>query len=569
MELNLLENQAELRRAFLQAILDSPSRNKLIVAGPGTGKTFTFGTLIRQSGEGDKLALTFIRRLVADMYQEFGDIAEVKTFHSYCKRLLHERFGSIELAPYLNSIMIQDAVALGHPPVNFRRSFQTLDEESWEIAFYLVRGDYYAAVSFDDAVYRVYREVNRGNLQIPDYELVVIDEYQDFNILEVSFLEILRQNNPILIVGDDDQAVYQLRNSSSQYLRERYSSGEFDSFELPFCSRCPRCVVDATDNFIQASQNDGALSGRVPRRFIPFLEGKEDLNDRYPSIAIGQTTNVACLRNLVTQIIEGIPEGEHAEARRESYPSVLIVGKRQYLNPLYKVLEGEFSDISFSQSSEPSYSYTDAYHLLLDDDNSNLGWRILAGLELPEDQLNDHIRNSNNGGLFRQLLSEEFITKHQSVLGELRREDRTQLDLDLLNRELGDDYLIILDHFFPEEPEDCTEFDPSEPSILLSSFEGCKGLSAGHVILVGINEGEMPSLSVDGEVDDIEYSKFIVGMTRTRYQLYIFSNRWFFKPENPGFTPSRFVSMLPEHLVTDYGYIKSANIGTLIEGVFG
>ena len=63
--------QKRARAKCLQDILDSDQPRKLIVAGPGTGKTFTFGELLRRSG-GRNLAMTFIRRLVADMESKLG-----------------------------------------------------------------------------------------------------------------------------------------------------------------------------------------------------------------------------------------------------------------------------------------------------------------------------------------------------------------------------------------------------------------------------------------------------------------------------------------------------------------
>lgn len=55
------------------------------MAGPGTGKTYTFGQIFRNSGEGEYLALTFIRKLKIDMAAELEELAEVKTFHEYCR----------------------------------------------------------------------------------------------------------------------------------------------------------------------------------------------------------------------------------------------------------------------------------------------------------------------------------------------------------------------------------------------------------------------------------------------------------------------------------------------------
>ena len=132
---DLLNDQAAKRQHCLQAILASESPRKLIVAGPGTGKTYAFGELFRSLPAGSKLALTFIRKLVADMNSEFGDIAEVKTFHAYCKMLLHQRFGGIDLVPFLDLVIQEDARAEGLKFSDFRDAFQTLQEDSPEIAY--------------------------------------------------------------------------------------------------------------------------------------------------------------------------------------------------------------------------------------------------------------------------------------------------------------------------------------------------------------------------------------------------------------------------------------------------
>ena len=103
MTIDLLQDQAAQRQKYLDAILRSSSPRKLIVAGPGTGKTYTFAQLLRKSGTGHKLALTFIRKLVVDMESEFGELAEVKTFHAYCKKLLHEKLRWNRLFPLLDA----------------------------------------------------------------------------------------------------------------------------------------------------------------------------------------------------------------------------------------------------------------------------------------------------------------------------------------------------------------------------------------------------------------------------------------------------------------------------------
>ena len=74
----------------VQRILKSNSRRKLIVAGPGTGKTTLFKKLL-ESSPGDRksrLVLTFITNLRDELEKVLSDLANVSTLHGYCQALL-------------------------------------------------------------------------------------------------------------------------------------------------------------------------------------------------------------------------------------------------------------------------------------------------------------------------------------------------------------------------------------------------------------------------------------------------------------------------------------------------
>ena len=182
------------------------------------------------------------------MASVFGDLAEVKTFHAYCKKILHEQNGKVELFPFLTQIIEKDSSYLGLALRDFDNKFQVLDENSSEVAFYLKRGDYYDAVSFNDSVYRLYKILKKEPDIIPAFNQILIDEFQDFNPLEVAFINELENKGNILIVGDDDQSVYEGRCASPNHLREKYHSGEYEIFDLPFCGRCPEVIVSAANS---------------------------------------------------------------------------------------------------------------------------------------------------------------------------------------------------------------------------------------------------------------------------------------------------------------------------------
>lgn len=557
---NLLEGQKEKRRKYLEEILSSDSPRKLIIAGPGTGKTFTFGEVLKKHKGKQNLALTFIRKLVTDMEKDLGDYAEVKTFHAYCKKLLHKQNGRIELAPFLTKIIESDAVILERDLDSFDEKFQILAEGSPEVQFYLERGDYYEVISFNDSVFRLYTSVRDGNFELETYNQVVVDEFQDFNPLEVAFINELEKKSPILIVGDDDQAVYHARNSSPDYLREKLNSDKYQVFQLPYCSRCPQVIVHATNAFIQRVIKAGGFTSRIDRPFAPYLEGKEYENSTYPKIVSATTTNIACLSKLVISEIGKIPEIDIQEAQEKNYPCVLIVGKRQYLNPVAKKLRETFVNVNFTEAQNPDYSILDAYELLLAQENSNLGWQILAEFEFEEDQFGDMLRASLDGIPFVRFLPQEFVEKHESVIQILRSEQLSEDDRIKLVELLGDKGDAVVKYFFPLEDEMEQEVDSNQPTILLSSFEGCKGLSAGHVFVVGLNDSVMPKIQ-DNQIDDIECCRFLVALTRTRKCCYLISNKWDYSPKGQKtFQRSTFMSLIPGEFLDEKGYLTSKDI---------
>jgi len=64
------------RRAKVDAVLQSKSQKKIVVAGPGTGKTFLFKEILKDKK--NSLALSFVNSLVEDLSLELCGLSEVK-----------------------------------------------------------------------------------------------------------------------------------------------------------------------------------------------------------------------------------------------------------------------------------------------------------------------------------------------------------------------------------------------------------------------------------------------------------------------------------------------------------
>ena len=232
-------------------------------------------------------------------------------------------------------------------------------------------------------------------------------------------------------------------------------------------------------------------------------------------------------------------------------------GEETILNPLAKKLKDVFANVNFAKSEKPDYSILEAYELLLNKIRSNLGWRILAEFEFSEDQMRDMIRASFDGIPFIRFLPQDFVDKHESVVALLRSEQLNEDDRLKLVELLGDKGDKVVKHFYPLEDENQQEVNKNQPTILLSSFEGCKGLSAGHVFVVGLNDGVMPKIQ-DSQIDDIDCCRFIVALTRTRKQCYLFSNKWDYSPKGKKASKrSTFLSLIPNEYLDERGNLAS------------
>ncbi len=563
--------QREEREKYVEDILSSTAKKKIIVSGPGTGKTYTFGELLRKNHDGNNLAMTFIRKLVRDLDTKLSSYAEVKTFHAYCKKILHERNGRVRIVPYLTKILKKDSLILEKEFNDFDAKLREINDKSPGFEFYLKRGDYYEVVGFDDSVYRVLKLSQKEPDILPCFDQIVIDEFQDFNTLEVSFINELEKKGKILIVGDDDQAVYDDRSSSFKYIREKYSSGQYEKFLLPFCSRCTKVIVNAVNKITSEAHRLGKLQGRIQKRYECYLDEKEADSLKYPHIITAQFSTAQVLAEYICKEIINIPEEEiiRSNDKENGYPTVIIAGPKQYLEKVYEVVSKKYKRTSFSPSENISYSSIDGYELLLEDENSNLGWRILVEY-FDLERLKNVVIESEKGIPILKLLKINFVSDHRRIIDSLKKIKDSRVitaeELEHLQNLLKVNMTEILEYFTPKERKTEDESLDIEPSIILTSYKGCKGLSASYVFIVGMNNGDLPRNKTN--ISDVEICQFIVALTRTRKCCYLLSTKWLIAPRNKkGWIPykekSEFISWIPGDLMKNMGYITTKDLAKL------
>jgi DNA helicase-2/ATP-dependent DNA helicase PcrA len=244
------------------AAVTLPNQSALILAGAGSGKTRVLTTRIAwliQTGQvapNSILAVTFTNKAAKEMLTRIAAMLPINvrgmwvgTFHGLCNRLLraHHRdaglpqtFQILDSADQLSAIKrllksnsIDDEK---YPPRSLQQFISSAKEAGLRANAVEVNDDYnrrfvelysmYDAqcqregvVDFSELLLRCYELLLRNEALRNHYQErfrhVLVDEFQDTNVLQYKWLKLLAgQNNAIFAVGDDDQSIYRFRGAN-------------------------------------------------------------------------------------------------------------------------------------------------------------------------------------------------------------------------------------------------------------------------------------------------------------------------------------------------------------------
>jgi superfamily I DNA/RNA helicase len=485
---------------------------RIVVAGPGAGKTSLFKKLLKQSkdanSEARHLVVTFINALAHELKRDLSDLSYVSTFHGFCKQVLHQqprfRGGLTEnfgLFPKLPSIIKNDWMLLMEAedaPEFVKRMREARDDD--EIGFYMDRATHYDAAAFDDIVFRVYATLKKYPDAAPQHELILVDEYQDFNLLEISLIDALSRKSAIVVAGDDDQVLYgAFRNSDWSFIRECYASQDYEPHGLPFCLRCPEVIVNAFDDVIREATKNGYLKKRIAKDYRYFPPVKMSDSTNHPKIIVLKTsiqkkTGGNYFGKAVEYVAKGIPP-DHIKASREGgYPTILVIGNKQYLQQISVYLKDAgyvLDERSDTDGQNDKVKRNDALEILKASPDSTLGWRIMLEVDNPS--------------FFRK--SAKQILRAKPLVEALPADYREKVIEEV------EKYTLPAAIPPPAVP------DIDKPTIKLTSYQGAKGLSAQYVFIAGLHDGDLPRK--ESSITDIEICKLLVALTRTRKQCFI------------------------------------------------
>lgn len=576
------EAWAAARNRRVEELIQSDARKKLIVAGPGTGKTYAFKRLL-QGSPGSNLAMTFINALVADLAKSLEGISEVYTFHGFCRLLLHSIdvpgiTRGVDYFPAFNRIIAEDISLVDELPTersDVEEALHKISDSDRLITLTLRSGDYYDAVGHTDAVYRVWKRIDEAPEDLPLYDQVVIDEYQDFSQLEVNFIGVIADRNSTLVVGDDDQALYGFKHASPDFLRRLAADEAWVRFELPFCTRCTEVIVRSVHLVIAAAQSMGLLQGRIHKPYICYLPEKREESATYPLIEHAacsvERNNAPYMAKYIHQKILEIPKTETEDSYTQGHPTVLVIGPMQFSRRIFSYLSSYFEDVELKEGGDVPIGLLDGYRRLIHNGRSRLGWRIVMTVDPPDDMprlLHDALIEGHE---LADLLPAGFRNRHlrnARVVGKLLQEEElTEGEVLLIEEELGIPFLDLRRELLGETNEEEDSGDerngterPRQPRIIVTSLVGAKGLQADHVFVVGMNEGHFPMYN-KAPTDD-EVCSFLVALTRARKRCYFVSCDRFGKQK---LRRSIFIDWVEQYIETrdiDAEYFKSLLSGS-------
>ncbi len=514
------------RSEYTKKVVDSRSTKKLVMAGPGTGKSYLFqevATKLINSGKTKILVLTFINELVKDLSVDMHSLAKVSTLHSFAATELNN---NKLIYMDLLKVVAKDLKDEKSITKEFDKILHNLEyAESDAIEYLAKRCKYYKSYDPSSIVFELVKYYTADETKIPIYDLILVDEYQDFNSLEAELIRLLATKSKVLIVGDDDQSLYSFKHARPDNIRNLKSSDEYESFELPYCSRSTKVVIDAFHDCVNNARSEGFLGERVPKQYLYFPTAKKDvLSSLHPSMEIKRSVFHTKNAYFIDRAIAGIFENE------PEFDVLIICSLKSQINSIAKALRKKgYSNVSGDgNESEKCKILLEGLNLLVNEKDSNLAWRLcLEGLS-DETELKEAI-----------IKSKDCIKSFLECVTNTRKAEIKNLRAACVKIEKGealtDTQRELVFNKLDIKPNDLGEYNAKErifserysgvhhsTKIKITTILGSKGLSYDYVFMINFDDRYLiPTTGIDDE----SINKFLVALTRSRKEIHIFTSK--------------------------------------------
>lgn len=485
---------------------------KILVAGPGTGKTRKIKEIFASYGSPAKvLILSFTNATVLDLLGEFKkcnlpiDGESCLTLHKFTLKINHLLNFHI-LNDLEKDILLDLAKRLAVTPQILMESLSTITFD----------------MMIDSSSDFIKNNALYAREKIGELDLLIIDEYQDFNDRERKFIQTISQYaKNTFILGDDDQCIYGFKDADVDGIISAYNNTQIE--RVPHdnvCYRCPDDIVKACNNLIRNNRNriDKELkisnkSGEVlleqladetntasfvASKIKQLKLGNEDLKSTIMVLSPVSFAVGSIMQELNQQKIEFInwfSPKLSAEDQKKIWILKVLGGSKRLLNMIFLAYE-------FRTSKKTKFKKF--IEIVKEKIQNGLDEAVAEQKAIELDLLSEGYMNS----VKNRVNIANFIkqnTEYHHFMPFFDGSSNVQIILERLETFLTQNF----------------DNDPSKVKIM--SIHKSKGLQADYVFIVGLVDGILPNGGRG--IDSIEAQRrvFFVGMSRARKQLFLIS----------------------------------------------
>ncbi len=592
----------------------------LVLSGPGSGKTrvitHRIAYLIEELkvSSTDILSVTFTNKAANEMKVRIRKLVKtvplwMGTFHSINAKILRESGGFIGISPNFTIFDDSDSLRL------VKDVMKELDISTKNFTPGSVKGAIESAKSeiispteyqgfskgyFQEIVSKVYNEYQKAlqkskALDFDDllfqtvvlfqkypevlekyqrrWKYILVDEYQDTNKAQYTFIRLLAQKERnLFVVGDASQAIYGWRGADFRNIlnfSRDFPEGKIFNLEQNY--RSTKKILTAATSVISKNRSHPVLNlWTKNQEGIPLIlyEGKDEVEEAEyiirtieKLIKTNQGFDLKSFANLYrtnsqSRVLEEV-------LLRSGLPYILVGGTRFYerkeikdVTAYLKLIVNSDDQISFGRAvNTPPRGIGPAALQNTQNPKVKEFWNIIKTLKekstrlqtidiidnvLTETKYLDFLEDGTTEGAARV----ENVKELRSVAAEYPKLPDFLENVALVERE-----------YSPKNNEK-TKSDRND-TVTLMTFHAAKGLEFPVVFMVGMEEGLFPhsrSMSDNHELEE-ERRLCYVGITRARDQLYLTytQKRLYFGVRTEGVV-SRFILDIPEELIISIKY---------------
>lgn len=597
----------------------------IVFAGAGSGKTRTLTYRIAYMIKEKNippftiLAITFTNKATNEMKNRLNKLIgedanglTVSTFHSLFAKILRQE---IHHLGYSRSFKIIDEVdqlsiiseVLGRlnldgkiynpkrlqKRITYCKSHNIKPQHPQDLQIYDAYELYMQSnnlLDFDDLLLKTYELFTSFPKVLSKYQqrytYILVDEFQDTNMIQYNILKLLAEKSRnLFVVGDDDQSIYAFRGADYTNIKKfRIDFPDHKQFYLTQNYRSTQVILDGCNSLIKNnvnredtelwSNNPGTNEDCIIRQLRNHLEEADfvvreivrlykDCKSYNDFAIIYRSTPL--LRNFELRLIqENIPYriyGGVSYLRRKEIKDIvcylsLIIDHNDIFSfrRIINVPRRGIGDKTLVEIDKLLLEEKDLFKTIekVKDKISPARYRALADFKTMIEELSQKLDELSlvdfydevldKTGYLQMLIEEEDTEERITNLMEFKS-ILHQLDNDGTIATSREKLQAAFDEAMLSEEQTPLHKDPKD-AVTLTTVHSAKGLEFRYVFFVGLDEGVFPSYGSmdDDEVLEEERRVAYVGMTRAKEKLYLTSalERLLYGYTNI-YRPSRFV----------------------------